>query len=209
MKASGRRAQLAAQTSGSKGSGPPARKRAAQTTPLLARQTADGTEDDPGLTSHKAAVNRVAEGAEAHTQAQGRAQPSYRRGCAGKRRASPLAEGAEDRNAQRCHLSLSAITAHTAVGSAAAKRCHRPSCYARGVAAASARRARAAFAHASTASATASGAAAGDRALTSKRLAGVTWRKGWLAGTARGLVLVRRAERGQLACAVPHPSRGK
>ena len=46
---------------------------------------------------------------------------------------------------------------------------------------------------------TALGAALRDHAL----LAGLIIAAAWLAGTARGLLLIRRGERGQLACAVP------
>jgi hypothetical protein len=52
---------------------------------------------------------------------------------------------------------------------------------------------------------TALGAALREHTL----IAGTIIATAWLAGTARGLVLVRRAERGELVCAVPQRSRGK
>jgi mercuric ion transport protein len=52
---------------------------------------------------------------------------------------------------------------------------------------------------------TALGAALRDHTL----VAGTIIATAWLAGTARGFVLVRRAERGQLACAVPQPPRDR
>ena len=50
---------------------------------------------------------------------------------------------------------------------------------------------------------TALGAALREHTL----LAGVIVASVWIAGTARGLLLVRRAERGELACGVPKASR--
>lgn len=52
---------------------------------------------------------------------------------------------------------------------------------------------------------TALGAALREHAL----LAGVIIAAAWLAGTARGLVLVRRAEQGRLACGLPGSGRGR
>jgi mercuric ion transport protein len=49
---------------------------------------------------------------------------------------------------------------------------------------------------------TALGAALRDHTLLAGTLIATTW----LAGTARGFVLVRRAERGQLACTLPQPA---